>query len=321
MDKNISYAQAINQALFQAMAHDKSVVIMGQLVDYSPGIFGTTVGLADKFGLDRVMDFPISESVMTSKSIGMAVDGMRPVIIHQRLDFSIYALDSIINWMSLWKFKSGGKNNLPITIRAIIGKGWGQGPQHSKSLYSLFAHLPGLRVCVPSNPIDAKGLLLDCIFGEAPSIILENRSLFGMEDLVPEERYVIPHGKANVIKNGSDLTIVSFGNELQITRRAVKQTNFDVEIIDLRSIKPFDINTIICSVQKTGKLMVVEGDWRSFGVAAEIIASVCESEKCNLIKPPVRLCYPDSHTPASSFLENEFYINENDIIKAIEKII
>ena len=321
MDNNISFAQSINQALFQAMDHDESVAVLGQLVDYSPGIFGTTIGLAEKYGLDRVMDFPVAESLMTSKSIGMAIDGMRPVIIHQRLDFSMYAMDAIINWMSLWKFKSGGKNNLPITIRAVIGKGWGQGPQHSKSLYSLFTHLPGLRVCVPSNPIDAKGLLLDCIFGEAPSVFLENRALFGMEDLVPEEMYVIPHGKANVIRGGSDLTIVSFGNELQITRRAVEKTNFDIEIIDLRSIKPIDIDTIIRSVNKTGKLMVVEGDWRSFGIASEIISSVCESEKCSLDKPPVRLCYPDSHTPATSFLEDEFYINENDIVEAVKKII
>ena len=317
---NISFAQSINQALYQAMDYDKSVVIMGQLVDYQPGIFGTTAGLADKFGQDRVIDFPVAESLMTSKSIGMAVDGLRPVLVHQRLDFSMYALDAVINWMSLWKFKSGGKNNLPITIRAIIGKGWGQGPQHSKSLYSLFSHLPGLRVCVPSNPRDAKGLLLDCIFGESPSIFLENRSLFGMNDLVPEEMYVIPHGKANVIRDGSDLTIVSFGNELQITRRAVKRTDYNIEIIDLRSIKPIDIDTIIHSVNKTGKLMVVEGDWRSFGIASEIISSVCESEKCSLDKPPVRLCYPDSHTPASSFLENEFYINENDIVQALTKI-
>ena len=317
----ISFAQSIHQALYQAMDYDKSVIIMGQLVDYQPGIFGTTAGLADKFGQDRVIDFPVAESLMTSKSIGMAVDGLRPVLVHQRLDFSMYALDAVINWMSLWKFKSGGKNNLPITIRAIIGKGWGQGPQHSKSLYSLFAHLPGLRVCVPSNPRDAKGLLLDCIFGESPSIFLENRALFGMEDLVPDNMYIIKHGKANIIKEGSDLTIVSFGNELQIARRAVNNIEHSVEIIDLRSIKPIDINTIINSVKKTGKLMVVEGDWRSFGIASEIISTVCESGKCKLDKPPVRLCYPDSHTPASSFLENEFYINENDVVKAIEKTI
>ena len=321
MDKNISFAQSINQALDQAMDYDSSVAVFGQLVDYSPGIFGTTVGLAEKYGLDRVVDFPIAESLMTSKSIGMALDGMRPVIVHQRLDFSIYAMDAIVNWMSLWKFKSGGKNNLPLTIRAIIGKGWGQGPQHSKSLYSMFAHLPGLRVCVPSNPIDAKGLLLDCIFGESPSIFLENRALFGMEGLVPEEMYSIPHGKCNLIRSGSDLTLVSFGNELQIARRAVENTKFDVEIIDLRSIKPLDINSIITSVEKTGKLLVVEGDWISFGVASEIISSVCESKKCKLAIPPLRLCYPNSHTPMSSKLENEFYINEEDIIKAIKKIL
>jgi len=319
--KNITFAQSINDGMSQAMEFDKSVVVLGQLVDYLPGIFGTTSGLAEKYGLQRVIDFPIAESLMTSQSIGMAIGGLKPILVHQRIDFAMYSLDAIINWISLWKFKSGGENNLPITIRAIIGKGWGQGPQHSKSLYSLFAHLPGLRVCVPSNPIDAKGLLLASIFGEAPTIILEHRALFGMQNVVPDEMYVIPHGKAKVVREGTDLTIVSFGNELQITRRAVKQTNFNVEIIDLRSIKPLDKNTIIRSANKTGKLIVVEGDWHSFGIASEIIASVCESDKCKLDKPPVRICYPDSHTPASNCLENEFYINENKIIKAIEKII
>ena len=142
-----------------------------------------------------------------------------------------------------------------------------------------------------------------------------------MEGLVPEEMYSIPHGKCNLIRSGSDLTLVSFGNELQIARRAVENTKFDVEIIDLRSIKPLDINTIITSVEKTGKLLVVEGDWISFGVASEIISSVCESKKCKLAIPPLRLCYPNSHTPMSSKLENEFYINEEDIIKAIKKIL
>ena len=139
--------------------------------------------------------------------------------------------------------------------------------------------------------------------------------------MVPDDMYIIKHGKANIVNEGSDLTIVSFGNELQIARRAVKNSNYSVDIVDLRTIKPIDFDTIINSVKKTGKLMVVEGDWRSFGIASEVISTVCESEKCKLDKSPVRLCYPDSHTPASSHLENEFYISENDILKAIEKIV
>ena len=159
MNRSLSYAGAISEALRQSMELSESVVVLGQLVDYKSGIFGTTAGLVDQFGPDRVQDFPVAENLMTATAMGAALTGLRPVIVHQRLDFMIYSLDAIANWMSLWHFKSAGKSNMPVTIRAIVGKGWGQGPQHSKSLHSWFAHLPGLHVAVPATADDAKDLI------------------------------------------------------------------------------------------------------------------------------------------------------------------
>ena len=151
MSRSISYAQAINEALHQAMELAPEVIVLGQLVDYHSGIFGTTTGLVDRFGPERVRDFPVAENLMTATAMGASLTGLRPVIVHQRLDFMIYSLDAIVNWLSLWRFKSNGHSSMPVTIRAIVGKGWGQGPQHSKSLHAWFAHLPGLRVAMPAT--------------------------------------------------------------------------------------------------------------------------------------------------------------------------
>ena len=320
MLKNTKYYQAINAALLQAMHRNSDVMVIGQLVDSISGVFGTTSGLIEEFGPTRVMDFPVSESLMTSMSIGLAVSGKRPVLVHQRLDFSLYAMDAITNWMSLWRFKSGGKSVLPVTIRAIVGKGWGQGPQHSKSLYSWFGHLPGIKTCVPSNPVDAKGMLLNAIFDDNPVLVIENRALFNMSDDVPSDPYQSPLETAKVVQQGQDLTLVSFGNELQICRRALSAIReFDIELIDLRSIKPLDTKTVCESVKKTGRLMVVEGDWESYGIASEVITKVVEDTECQLAAPPVRLTYPDSHTPTSYMLERCFYLDEDDIIANIKK--
>ena len=206
--KKITYAQAINDALNQSMKKNKDIYVVGQLVDYSSGVFGTTTGLVNKFGRARILDFPVAESLMTSMSIGMALKKKKVVLVHHRIDFMLYSMDAIVNWISLWRFKSNSETSLPIVIRAIVGKGWGQGPQHSKSFHSWFANLPGIRVALPSNPIDAKGLLIDSIFSNCPTIIIEHRSLFNDMQQVPDEMYRIPFGKASILKKGNDLSIV-----------------------------------------------------------------------------------------------------------------
>jgi pyruvate dehydrogenase E1 component beta subunit len=321
--RDLTYAKAINEALSQAMELCDDVIVLGQLTDTKAGIFGTTTGLVEKFGANRVHDFPVSESVMTSTGIGAALGGMRPVLVHQRHDFMMYALDPIVNWLSLWRFKSNGKSSLPITIRTVIGRGWGQGPQHSKSLHAWFAHLPGLRVAVPATAFDAKGLLLESIFGENPTIILEHRALFSMTDHVPEAPYRVRFGQAAIRRTGSDLTLVAIGAMVPMALRTASQLeaeSIDVEVIDLRTVSPLDTETILDSVSKTRRLVVADPGWRSVGVAGEVIALICERIGRELVTNPARICLPDSHTPMSAKLEEEYYPKDEAMAELIRKM-
>ncbi len=318
--RKCSYAEAIGQGLAQAMELSDRVCVLGQLVDYKPGVFGTTTGLVEKFGPDRVQDFAVAESAMTAAAIGAAIAGMRPVLIHHRLDFMLYSMDAIVNWLSLWRFKSNNASALPVVIRAIVGKGWGQGPQHSKSLHAWFAHLPGLRVAVPATAFDAKGLLLESIFGEDPAIIIEHRSLFGLSDNVPSRPYRVRYGKAVVRRKGKHVTLVAIGIMVPLALRAAVQLaaqSIDVEVIDLRTVSPLDIDSVCESVAKTGRLVVADPAWCTGSVAAEVIAAVCEREGRNLKANPGRVCLPDSHTPMSSALEEAYYPNEDSIVNRI----
>lgn len=324
MNRELSYAQAINEALQQAMTLCTKVVVLGQLVDYPSGIFGTTSGLVDKFGPERVQDFPVSENLMTATAMGASLTGVRPVIVHQRLDFMIYSLDAIVNWLSLWRFKSNGKSAMPVTIRAIVGKGWGQGPQHSKSLHAWFAHLPGLRVAMPATAYDAKGLLLESIFGETPAVFIEGRSLYSMTAPVPEIPYRLRFGQAAVRRRGKDVTVVALGAMVPQTLRAaadLAREGIEVELIDLRTISPWDRTTVLESVSKTRRLVVADPAWRSFGAAAEITAVVCEELGRKLIANPVRITLPDSHTPMSSSLETCFYPTDTSVVTTIRNIV
>ena len=319
-EKNISYSDAILEATDQAMAYNEKVIILGQLSDMPSGIFGTTRGLAEKYGSERVKDFPIAENLMTCTAMGASLTGLIPIIIHQRLDFMMYSLDAIVNWLSLWYFKSGSKSNMPIVIRAIVGKGWGQGPQHSKSLHNWFAHLPGIRVAMPATAFDAKGLLINCIFNKSPTIIIENRSLFSMKDKVPDEMYALQFGKAKIHKFGKDITLVSLGSMLPQSLRvanALLENNIDIEVIDLRCIYPYDKLQILESVKKTKRLIVLDPSWFSFGSGSEIIATVVESLGNLLLSNPVRISFPDSHTPMSTNLEKEFYPRDPVVAKTI----
>jgi pyruvate dehydrogenase E1 component beta subunit len=318
--RNISYAEAINEGLAQAFDLSEDVVMLGQLVDTS-GVFGTTKGLVQKYGSKRVQDFSVSESLMTSAGMGAALAGMRPILVHHRLDFMIYAMDAITNWLSLWRLKSNGDSRLPVTIRAVVGKGWGQGPQHSKCLHAWFAHLPGLRVAVPATAHDAKGLLLESIFGEDPTIILENRSLFSMMDAVPEYPYRIPFGHAALRRAGTDVSIVALGIMVPLALQAatqLAQEGIQAEVVDLRTVAPLDRAAVLASVSKTGRLVVADPAWRSVGVAAELIALVSEEMGRDLKANPVRVTLPDSHTPAAPPLEAKYYPDAAAIVAAAQ---
>jgi acetoin:2,6-dichlorophenolindophenol oxidoreductase subunit beta len=319
--RSLSYAQAINEALRQSMELSEDVVLFGQLVDYKSGIFGTTSGLVDQFGTRRVQDFPVSENLMTATAMGAALLGLRPVIVHQRLDFMIYSLDAIANWLALWHFKSAGKSDMPVTIRAIVGKGWGQGPQHSKSLHAWFAHLPGLRVAVPATADDAKGLLMESIFSQSPAIFIEGRSLFSMSAEVPDKPYRVPFGQSVIRRAGNDVTLVAIGNMVPIALRAaanLAKEGIEVEVVDPRTISPLDSEGIFASVGRTRRLVVTDPAWHSFGTAAEIVAKVAEEFATDLKAKPARVCLPDSHTPMSLALEREYYPDETILANSVK---
>lgn len=319
-ERRISYAEAILEATDQAMSISSDVIVLGQLSDLPSGMFGTTAGLVEKYGHQRVHDFPVAENLMTAVALGTALTGHRPLIVHHRLDFMMYSIDVIVNWLSLWYFKSNGKSNVPVTIRAIVGKGWGQGPQHSKSLHSWFSHLPGLRVAVPATAFDAKGLLMESLLGATPTIIVEGRNLFSMTDHVPEEPYRIPFGRAFVRRSGEDLTLVAIGTMVPLALRAAElaqSEGISVEVIDPRTLAPLDRETICNSVSKTGRLVVADPGWRSFGAAGEIVTLVAETVGNKLKSNPIRITHPDSHTPMSMTLESKFYPTETNIQNAI----
>ena len=322
MSRQLSYAKAILEATDQAMGLSPDVIVLGQLVDTQSGIFGTTTGLVKKYGPERVQDFPVSENLMTATAMGAALTGLRPVLCHQRLDFMVYSLDAIVNWLGLWRFKSNMKSTMPVTIRTIVGKGWGQGPQHSKNLQAWFAHIPGIRVAVPATAYDAKGLMLEAILGETPTIFVEGRGLYSMTDDVPEQPYRVRFGQAAVRRAGKDATVVAVGLMVPLALRAaaiLEKEGISIEVVDPRTIAPLDRKTICDSAFKTRRLVVADGTWHSFGTASEIITSVVENLGDKLKAKPVRVTLPDSHTPMSRALEPEYYPDENDIVDAVRE--
>lgn len=317
--KTTSYADAVNSALAQAMELDESVFVYGIGADGKAGIFGTTAGLVERFGKKRVFDTPISEQAMTGLALGAANAGLRPVLVHQRVDFMLYSMDQIANWIAPWRFLSAGQGKMPLTIRLIVGKGWGQGPQHSKSLHSWFAHVPGLKVVMPATPVDAKGLLLASIFSDDPVIVIEGRSLYSMKEQVPEEPYFIELGRAIRRRAGRDVTLVTFGSMLPTALQAAEQLaggGVEVDVIDLRSLMPLDLDTVTASVRRTGRLVVAEPGFRFYGAAAEIITGIVEQPGLALMAPPSRVTWPHSFVPTSAPLEAAYYPTTEALVRA-----
>ncbi len=323
MTRELTFAKAILEATDQCLAKDPSVYIMGLGVTDPKGVFGTTLGLEQKHGKQRVMDMPVAENAMTGVAIGSALVGMRPIMTHQRVDFMLLSLDQIINNAAKWHYMFGGKMKVPLVIRLIIGKGWGQGPQHSQSLQALFAHIPGLKVVMPTTPYDAKGLLISSVEDDNPVIYIEHRWLHNIYGDVPEEMYRVEIGKARQATRGRDLTIVTSSYmtlESMKAAQVLKNDGISAEVIDLRTIKPLDESTILESVNKTGRLLVVDGAWRSFGVSAEIVALAAEKMHSRLKSAPVRVAFPDVPTPTSRALANHYYPRAIDIVNAVRKM-
>jgi acetoin:2,6-dichlorophenolindophenol oxidoreductase subunit beta len=319
----LSFGEAINAALAQAMELDDKVFVYGIGADGKSGIFGTTTGLVERFGPRRVFDTPIAEQALTAMALGAATAGLRPVLVHQRFDFLLYAADQIANWIAPWRFISGGRAKVPLTMRIIVGKGWGQGPQHSKSLHAWFAHVPGLQVVMPASPADAKGLLLASIFSNDPTLFIEARALYAMREPVPNRPYFIRLGEALTRRAGSDVTIVALGSMIPATLQAadeVARRGIEAEVIDLRCLMPLDLNAVIASVRRTGRLVVVDPGWRMYGAAAEIVASVAEALGPQLKSAPSRVTWPHAFVGASPALEEKFYPASAEVVAACEAV-
>jgi len=322
--RRLSFADAIREALFQEMERDPSVFVYGIGVPDFKAIFGTTQGLAEKFGAHRCFDTPLSEDGMTGFALGAALRGMKPVHVHIRVEFLLLAMNQIVNMISCHNYMTGGHTKLPIVIRAIIGRGWGQGAQHSKSLFSYFTHIPGLKVVAPTTPRDAKGLLAASIRDNNPVIFLEHRWLHWIEDEVPEGDYEVPLGVSSVMREGTDLTVVgtSWMNvEAMQAAKILASAGINIEVIDPRTLAPLDMGPIVASVKKTGRCLVADYDWVQSGFSAEIAARV--NEECfGLLKQPVRrMGFAYTPCPTVRTLENHFYPNAETIVRTVEEML
>lgn len=321
MKREITYSESIKEALEQYLSRDKKLIIMGLGVDDPKGIFGTTLNIHKKFK-KNIYDLPTSENAFTGFGLGLAISKFKPIIVHQRVEFSLLSIEQIFNQIAKWNYMSGGKVNVPIVIRLIIGKGWGQGPQHSQSLETIFAHMPGLKVVCPSNANDAKGMLISSIKDPDPVIFFEHRWLHSIKDQVPKKFYSTKINNAKIIRRGKDITVISFSYALIETLRAVnflKKINISCELIDLRCLRPIDKKTILKSAKKTKKVLIVDNGWTINGISAEISAIINENINEKIIVR--RIGVLNVPIPSTPSLAKYCYPDEVSIVKQIGKIL
>ncbi len=324
-NKKISFIEAINRCIFSEMTRNKKLITFGLGINDPKRIFGSTKGLVEKFGKNRVFDVPTSENSLTGIGLGLSLGGNPVLITHQRTDFFLLAFDQLINSISKWNYMFDGNSGpVNITIRLIVGRGWGQGPTHSQNLQSIFAHFPGLKVVIPTTPYDAKGLLASALRDPNPVIFLEHRWLHNSKGIVPSNNYLSNLNKSKIVKRGKYLTIISTSYmtaEVKNIYQELKNSKIDFEHIDLICIKPLDEKTIINSVKKTGRLIVLDSGFKTNSISAEIITLV--NEKCfkYLKTKPVRITVPDISEPASYGLTKYYYENKKSILKKIENML
>lgn len=319
---NITLLQAINQALRDEMRRDDSVLLLGEDIGKNGGVFRTTEGLFDEFGEKRVIDTPLAEAGIIGMSIGMALYGLKPVPEIQFMDFIYPAFDQIVSELAKMRYRSGGQLSVPMVIRSPYGGGIRGGLYHSQSAEAYFAHTPGLKVVIPSNPYDAKGLLISAIRDEDPVIFLEPKRLYrSLKGEVPDTEYTVPIGKATITKEGTDVSVFAYGSMIPLCLEAAekaKEQNISVEVVDLRTIVPLDIETILASVRKTGRAVVVYEAPKTGGFGAEISATIAENAIEYLEAPIVRVAGFD--TPFPYTLEHIYLPDSRRIFEAIEKI-
>jgi pyruvate dehydrogenase E1 component beta subunit len=319
----VSYAQAINEALSLALENDPNVFVLGQGVDDPTAMFGTTRGLPARFGRTRVFDTPLSEEAMMGVSTGAAMNGMRPVFMHNRPDFVLLAFNQLVTHASKFHFMDNGQTTVPLVVWAAIGRGWGSGAQHSQAIHGMLLGVPGLKIVMPSTPYDAKGLLLSAILDNNPVCVFEHRWLMKKDGVVPEGFYRVPIGKGVYRRRGKDVTIVGASHAIELAWQAASQLAgeaIDAEVIDLRTIKPIDEHIILESLHKTGRLLVVDTAWMKGGLCAEIGCLAAEKGFADLKAPVVRIGLPDVPTPAGFTLEQFYYPDTARIAEAIRRL-
>ena len=331
-ERRLTIARAMAEAIAQEMRVDGRVFVMGEDIGKLGGVFGNTRGLIEEFGPERIRDTPISETGFIGAAVGAAVDGMRPVVELMFVDFFGVCMDAIYNLMAKNTYFSGGTVKVPVVLMTSTGGGYSDAGQHSQCLYGTFAHLPGMKVVSPSNAYDAKGLMTTALRDENPVIYMYHKGLQGMGWLgteagatvdVPEESYTVPFGEAAVVRKGSDVTLVGLAmgvhNALKAADRLADK-GVSAEVIDLRTLVPLDRDTVSASVAKTGRLIVVDEDYHSYGVSGEVIASVVERNISALKAPPQRVAYPDVPIPFSRPMEQFCLPNADKIIAAYERM-
>ncbi len=318
--RELEYGSAINEAFTQLLERDRSVLLIGQGL-YSPWYVGSSmVELEKKFGTDRVIDTPVSENATTGMAIGAAMVGMRPVMVHPRVDFMVLATDQILNQGAKAHYMFGGAIQVPVVIRGIINRGGEQAAQHSQALQSVYMHIPGLKVVMPSTAYDAKGLLIASVYDGNPVIYLDDRWLYNRRDPVPEDFYTVPIGQGVVRRKGKDVTIVATSYMCVEALEAAQQLAAEgvgAEVIDPRTLKPLDEALIFESVAKTGRLVIADAAWRSCGAAAEIAALVAENVFQKLKAPIQRVTLAEAPAPSSSSLEKAYYPWAKDVVAAV----
>ncbi|MBP1721472.1 MAG: pdhB [Deltaproteobacteria bacterium] len=315
----ITYREALNDALREEMQRDASVFVLGEDVGLYGGAFKVTEGLYAEFGEKRVIDMPIAEGLIVGAAIGAAMAGLRPVAELMTVNFALLAMDQIVNHAAKIRYMFGGKTKVPLVIRAPGGGGNQLGAQHSQSLESYFLHCPGLKVVMPSTPEDAKGLLKEAIREDDPIVFLEHEHLYNTRGEVPPGDYTIPIGKAAVRKKGTDLTIISYSNMALIAGEAAEQLvkeGIQSELIDLRTLSPLDLATLVASVRKTNRAIIVEEDWKTGGVGAEVSTRIYEHAFSSLDAPIVRVAGKDTPMPYAKNLEQAAIPRVEDVIQA-----
>ena len=322
-ERSLSYVMAFNEAVRQSMRADESVFCAGEDIGAFGGVFGTFGGLQKEFGARRVVDTPISEQAIIGLGVGSSVTGLRPIVDLMFMDFMCVALDQIVNQAAKLKYMFGGKATLPLTITTAGGAGLSAAAQHSQSLEAILCHIPGLKVVYPSNPYDMKGLMVSCIREDNPTVMVKNKRLLGMTGVVPEELYTVPLGVARTVRPGNDLTIVTYGRMVaEVEKAAVKlaEEGIDVEIIDPRTLQPLDTDTIVTSVRRTNRAMVVHEAVRFGGIGAEIAATIQEEAFDYLDAPVAREAAPFSPVPFSPVLEAEYFPSAKTIVAAAREL-